>query len=195
MPAAASSAIPPWLTLQELRRLTGFDKRSVVGVLRSFSEHHDLAGCWRLDKLSFDRTLTAIVSRQYIFLAAKGTKRLKAVLRFLFTLFDTGNNGFVTRAEALGGLTVLCRKQDSADALFLVHDSDRDGYVECADIEAHLAAALRMLFQLDESIESELGCGHVTETVRRLVKQAFKARDRVNRAEFKVLFLLFTSIM
>ena len=111
--------MPSWVSLQEVRKLTGLEKYPVEEIFEEFALAADEEGL--LDRDAFETCFESVIE------AAGGdanSDRTLTIIDRLFEIFDQDGNGAVDFSELASGLSVLCggSRDDKAAAAFSLYD-------------------------------------------------------------------------
>jgi len=134
---------PSWVSLGEMKRLTGLHRFSVAEVASHFARFADDMGL--LSPSSFGEAFITILDS--LSLSEHDRSRAELVLSRLFTVFDKDSNGVVDFSELISGLSVLCggSHDDKIRQAFDVMDTDGDGLISLEEMIAFLTAVFKIV--------------------------------------------------
>jgi Ca2+-binding EF-hand superfamily protein len=139
-----------WVTLPEIKRLTGFGSRSYKDVLEKFASLCDDNGF--VSRSSFEAVCHSLAPLSE--LSAQDRERLHVVHQKLFTTIDADGNGLLDYVELSSALSVLCggSMKERANMSFSLYDLNNDGVISLDEMTRYLTSVFRVLYEADESM-------------------------------------------
>ena len=142
---AIGESLPSWVSLSEVRRLTGLGSKSAEVVFEEFAQVADGEGL--LSESAFNRCFRKIVLEAHSgSLSAEEELRVEAIVGRLFTVFDSDGDGSVDFSELASGLSVLCggSADDKARSAFALYDYNGDGFISMEEMTRYLTAVFKV---------------------------------------------------
>ena len=151
---AVAEAAPSWVSLDEVRRLTGLGSFSVDEVFELFAEATDDDGMIGVE--GFEACFEELVDASGVELTEDDLDRLRLVLCRLYEIFDSDNNGVVDFTELSTGLSVLCggTRDEKAAAAFALYDYNGDGHISFHEMKRCLSSLYRVLLEVNDGNNS-----------------------------------------
>merc|ERR1711871_310685 len=172
---AIADNLPAWVSLKEVRRLTGLEKFSAEEVFEEFAVAADEDGL--LAKGAFEACFKGFIRRVGEQSAADDS-RTDVVLERLFSIFDSDGNGVVDFSELASGLSVLCSgsRDDKAEAAFSLYDYNGDGFISLDEMTRYLTCVFKVMYETQPGTAERVGVS-AEELAAATAEQAFEEAD------------------
>lgn len=137
---------PSWLSPEEVKRITGFDRFNVNQIYEQFATYTNDQGqlsekafASAFDKLGKDLPRSKVDMERYRVLRSR-----------LFQIFDQDRTGFVDFCDIASGMTVLADadKHVKASSFFSLYDHNGDGYIQKEELERFLTCVFMVMFEI-----------------------------------------------
>ncbi|DAZ96202.1 TPA: hypothetical protein N0F65_012392 [Lagenidium giganteum] len=142
-------------TLKEMKQLTNLGSYDVNDIFDFFKSSADSTG--NLDQATFFRCFNKLLART----AKDGDRarqnKTRELLKDLFDLFDTDQNGFIDVKELGAGLSILCggSREDKAASLFTLYDANGDGVISPPEMTEFLTALFKVLYKASPDLQAK----------------------------------------
>lgn len=169
-----AAEVPSFLSVSEMKSLTGLAEYSVGEVASLFAQFADAEGLLSPD--AFDAAFQAILASRgvsdrcacvvsclcvftfsvvFVLRTVSERKRAELLVRRLFSVFDRDNNGVVDFAELIAGLSILCggSRDDKILHAFRMIDTDGDGLISIDEMTAYLTGVFKLVFESSQARE------------------------------------------
>jgi Ca2+-binding EF-hand superfamily protein len=145
-----------WVSMKEVRRLTGLEKFGAEQAFEEFAVAADEEGL--LDRQSFGECFRRIISTVGSQSGAD-SQRTQVVLERLFDIFDSDNNGVVDFSDMASGLSVLCSgsRDAKAKAVFSLYDFNGDGFISIDEMTRYLTCVFKVVYETEPGTEERIG--------------------------------------
>ncbi|CAK9094657.1 Recoverin family protein DDB_G0274781 [Durusdinium trenchii] len=182
---------PSWISLEELKRITGLGAWSQRDIFEEFALAVDEDGL--LARPEFIDVFAKFVDEDA--LDAADRARLPLVLSRLFDIMDTDRSGKVDFSELSAGLALLSRdsRDSKAEAAFSLFDEDDDGFIDRGELERYLASVFRLYLETSASARETAAGLTPEELAQSTAEQIFIDNDtnrdgRLSFEEFKAWY-------
>jgi len=165
-----------WMTLSEVRRVTGFGAHDVHELFEAFATRTNDEG--QLTREAFEAAFDSLVPR-----LAQVTKRdaqkITVIRGRLFDIFDVDDNGVVDFTEIAAGLSVLTGGdiQSRCDALFSLFDLNQDKILSRDEMERFLLDVFRVVYEVEPQTVYRAGGASPQELATNTVAVLFEEFD------------------
>ena len=170
-------SIPSWVSLKEVRRVTGLEQFDVEDVFEEFAvaanedgvlDRQAFVGCFKslLDEIGGHEN------------EEEDPARFDIVLNRLFDLFDNDGNGVVDFSELASGLSVLCggSRDDKARAAFSLFDYNGDGFITLEEMRRYLGSVFKVMYETQPGTGDAMGVS-AEDLAAVTAQQAFEDAD------------------
>mmetsp|Transcript_9937 Transcript_9937/g.18805 ORF Transcript_9937/g.18805 Transcript_9937/m.18805 type:complete len:2759 (+) Transcript_9937:118-8394(+) len=190
-PVGENDAAPEWLSLEEVKRITGFGNRDVNEVFQEFASFTNDEGV--LNRSMFNEAFDALVSKTRR--TAQDEEKLALIRSRLFDIFDVDGNQLVDFSEVASGLTVLCsgQRDDKTAAVFQLFDFNNDGFIQPSEMERYLTCVFKVMYETEPDSVRRTGGISPEELAKATSSHIFSYADlnhdgRLSYDEFKTWY-------
>ena len=172
---AVDEAVPSWVSLKEVRRLTALENHDVEEVFEDFAVAADEEGL--LDREAFTNCFRSIIARNGGQSDAD-SERTSQILTRLFAVFDVDGSGAVDFSELASGLSVLCggSRDQKAEAAFALYDYNGDGFISMEEMTRYLTSVFKVMYETQPGTAENMGVS-AEELAAVTGEQAFQDAD------------------
>jgi len=146
--------VPKWMSIEEVKRITGLGQRNVQHVFQVFSQTSDLNG--DLTREAFPKALIQLANLS----GGDDVERFYLLCDRLFDAFDVDHNGVVSFSELAAGLSFLCGHDDEVSkirAVFEFFDENGDGHISLSEMKSYFVSVFRVLFETHPGLSKKVG--------------------------------------
>lgn len=180
-----------WVSLEEVRRLSGLGERDVSEVIDVFNSVADKDG--NISREAFNAAFEAIVETMDH--TDGDARRAHSMVSRIFDLMDSNGDGVVDQAELGAGLSILCGGDNSSKVrkVFEMYDANGDGFISMPEMVNYLRSVYVVIYEANPSIQEQVGVDAAT-LARVTAEECFREADtdgdgKLSYDEFEAWYL------
>ena len=169
-----SENLSSWMSLNEVRKITGLENYTVEDVFEEFAKVADREGS--LDRSAFNQIFLKLGPASE---SREDRMKLEMVLDTLFRVFDTDGNGVVDFNELASGVSILCGgdEESKAKAAFALYDYDSDGYISLDEMQRYLTSIFKVVYETQPGTKERANGATPEELAAATAEQIFVEAD------------------
>jgi len=186
---------PDWLSLEEVKRITGFGSRNAQELLEAFVSHVNGEGVLTRD--AFETVFDELT--QSLKLKTEEKQHLMLIRHRLYDIMDVDSNGVVDFSEMAAGLLLFTDggagldmdevRDSKVDSLFALYDIDGSGYITREGLQKILSSMFKVIYEVDPQSAKRSGNAPPEDLAHACVESIFEQADtnhddRLSRMEF-----------
>lgn len=193
-PVHDSGVSPDWLSLDQVKEITGFGDCTSSEMFEVFATYTDDNGV--LTRPAFEKAFNQLISKKQR--SSEDDAKLNLVRLRLFDILDADNNGVVDYTEIAAGLLLLADGNNSdanskMEELFAVYDYAGSGFISHENMEKILLSMFRVIYETEPSASRRTGGAAPEDLARACAQSIFDAADtnhddQLSFEEFKEWF-------
>ena len=150
LPPSSSFARPPSAAASRRRSVSTIFSLDQIDVERLRDAFELMAPAGVLTREAFASCFASLLRGQ----SPEDAQRASVVLKRMFNIFDSNDDGVVDAAEFLSGLSVLVGGERDAKirAAFDMYDYNKDGYISLSEFERYLVSVFTVLRESNPSV-------------------------------------------